>query len=208
MNKKEKSVDKLLEPSWLSGLIAVLCGLIVTVGIIVAFSYNNSDVQQQIIGWQSTSIPALSLTLPGEAPPGTTVNSLQNTWPLLGFWMIVGLIVYFVVEAAVRGLNQVAEFRRELGYVNADKDFLVREAIEIVAIRLLAAAFWLFFIELFFKRIIPYSILAGHASAAAPGSAVSFLYALLSFTMIALSLHLQTIFLRLVAGRSRLFSFG
>jgi amino acid transporter len=207
MKKKEKTVDKLLQPSWLSGLIAVLAAILVTFGVIVAFNFNNSQIQQQLTSWQNTTAPA-ALTLPGQSPSSDTTNSLQDTWPLIGFWMIIGLIAYFAVEAAVRGLSEVAEFRRELDYVHARRGALIRSAVEAVFIRLLAAILWIIFIEFFFKRVVPYSILASHATASDPISPVSFVYAALSFSLIALSLHLHTIFLRLMAGRVRLFSIG
>ncbi len=191
-------------PSWLSGLIAVLAGLAVTVGVALAFSFNNSQIQQQLAGLQDTSSP--TLTLPGEAPPGTTQNSLQNTWPLLGFWAVVGLVIYFVVETSIQLFQQAEEFREELGYVNAKRDRLIRTAVEYLGVRLLAVLIWLIFIEIFFKRIIPYSILAAHAGVSDLRSWQSFLYMLTSFFMIAVSLHLHTIFLRLSLRRPRVFS--
>src|SRR5579884_3679658 len=150
-------------PSWLSGLIAVASGLIMVVGVIVAFSFSNSQVQQQLVALQNTTVPAL--TQPGQNPPGNDARSLQNTWPLIAIWAVVGLVVYFVVEAIVNAVRSVTELRQQLDYVHAERNALLRVTVESLVIRLLAAVLWLVFIELFLKRIIPYSITAAHASA-------------------------------------------
>jgi hypothetical protein len=203
-SKEEETVDRLLEPSWLSGFIAVTAGLVVTVGVMLIFSFNNSQMHQQLVNWENTAQPALSL--PGQDVPGSDNNSLQNTWPLLAFWMIIGLIVYILVEGIVRGLRNAAELRRELTYVHAQRDVLLKNAGESVLVRLLSAIVWLIFTEIFFKRVIPYSITAAQASVSDILNLNSALDALLSFSMIVLSVHVQAIFLRLAAGRPRLFS--
>jgi|SRR5579884_652412 len=203
-NREEEKVDELLMPSWLSCLISVAAGLLLTIGVMLVFSFNNSTVQQQLIGLQNTAGP--SLTLPGQNPPGSTQNSLQNTWPLLGFWGILGLVVYFMVETLLQLIHETSEFRKELGYVHARRDALIKDAVAHLLVRLAAVVLWLIFINIFFRRIIPYSITAAHASASDIHSWLSPLYALLAFAMVAFSLHLHTIFLRLSLSRPRVFS--
>jgi hypothetical protein len=204
MKSKNQIIDKLLTPSWLSALVAVAGGFAVSVGVIVAFSFNNSQVQQQLTAWQDTS--ASVLTLPGQAPPGSDNNSLQNTWPLLGFWAVIGLVVYFVVEEGIKTFHNADELRKELNYVHARRDLMIKSQAISILIRLAASVVLIFFIETFFKRVIPYSITAAHASLSDLKSFNAGLYVLLSFCMIALSLHLLTLLLRLAAGRPRLFS--
>jgi len=201
---RKSNLDELLQPSWLSGLIAVTVGLVVTVGVLLVFSFNNSPFQQQLTSLQNTSSP--TLTLPGQAPPGTTENSLENTWPLMGFWALVGLVIYFIVETVVNVFHNIEELREEMDYVHARRDLIVRTTVEYLLIRLLAVTVWLFFIDMFFKKIIPYSILAAHAAASDLHTWQGYLYALMSFFMIATSLQLHTIFLRLSLRRTRVFS--
>jgi phosphotransferase system glucose/maltose/N-acetylglucosamine-specific IIC component len=197
-------VDKILTPSWLSGLIAIAAGLIVTVGVIITFNFKDTIAQQRLTIWQNTSSPAL--TLPGESPPGTTTNSLQNTWPLIGFWIIVGLLVYLIVEAGMKAVNDVNELKEELDYVHARRDVLIRESAVALLIRLLAMLVWLFFIEVFFKRIIPYSITASHDSVGNLKHLDALRDVGLSFLIIAASIHVHTFFLRVALHRSRVFS--
>jgi len=205
MKSKTQILDKLLTPSWLSGLIAVAGGLIVTFGVIIAFNVNSSQAHQQLIGWEDTSTPALAL--PGQdLGDASGNNSLQSTWPLLGFWAVVGLIVYFAAESAMRSLQNAEELREELSYVHVRRDLLIKVTLESLLLRLVAAVVLVFSVEAFFKRIIPYSITAAQAASSDPISPGAVLYTLLSFCMVVLSLHLLTVFLRLTAGRARLFS--
>ncbi len=198
-----QNIDKLLTPSWLSGLIAVTIGLAVTIGVILSYSFNNSQIQQQLANLQNTPSPAL--TLPGQTPPSSN-NTLQNTWPLLGFWGAIGLVVYFLAETVIKLLRDFAELKRELDYVHARRDIMIKTTAEYLLLRLVAVIIWLIFINVFFKRIIPYSITAAYASASDLRSLSAFLYELLSFSMIVFSMHLHTIFLRLSLRRPRVFS--
>jgi hypothetical protein len=49
--KDKKIISLLLSPSWFSGVLAVIVGLVLSVGVIVAFSANNSSIQQQLVSW-------------------------------------------------------------------------------------------------------------------------------------------------------------
>src|SRR5260221_652466 len=48
-----RHLTELLLPSWLSGLIAVAGGLFIAGGVIAAFSFHSSSIQQQLVGWQA-----------------------------------------------------------------------------------------------------------------------------------------------------------
>lgn len=200
----KRDLNLLLTPSWLSGLIVVAAGLVLTVGVVLAFSFNNSQIQQQLVGLQNTVSP--SLTLPGQTPPGGGNNSLQNTWPLLGFWAVVGLVVYLVVETVAKSVRQAMELRHEMDYVHARRDLIAKTAAEFVLIRAVAAVILLVLVQLFFKKALPYSITAAHAAASDLRSPGALLDALLAFSLVAVSLHVMVIFLRLSLRRARIFS--
>lgn len=199
-----KHLKDLLTPSWLSGLIAVTVGLIVSAGTVLLFSFNNSQIHQQLVGLQSTK-PQPTLTLPGGRPLGDNNNSLQTTWPLLAFWGIIGLAAYVLVEYIVKIISQAAELKNELNYVHVRRNALLKTTAEHLLFILAVLAVWLVFIDLFFKRIIPGSIAAAHAASGSPNILVAFSYGLLSFFMMAGSMHLQAIFMRLTFRRTRLF---
>lgn len=197
-------IKSLITPSWLSGLVAILLALAVTIGVIVVFSFNNSLIRQQLLIFQNLQ-PLPTLTQPGGIAQ-TPTNSLQTTWPLIVFWGVVGLVFYFVVETITKVVRNVQELRRELDYVNVRRDSIIRSEVRFLAIRVVIVVFWIIFSAFFFKYIIPYSIMASYASASNPKSVDGILYALVSLFIIGLSLHIHTIFLRSALGRPRIFS--
>lgn len=200
-----KLLGLLLSPSWLSGLIAVVCGLTITIGVITAFSFNNSSIQQQLISRQQNE-PKKPLTKPGEIAPNQDKTGLRHSWPLLIIWAGIGLVVYILVAWIVHSLSDAEALRESLGYVNAKPLVTLEIAFGHFILRFVAAVGLVIMVKIFIDQVIPYSITAAHASVIEAVSPYAFLYALLSFAIVVVSLHLQTIFLRLALGRPRVFS--
>src|SRR4051812_20164232 len=96
-------LGSLLSPSWLSGLVAVLVGLGITVGTILTFSFDTSAIQQQLLSWQQHQ-PSHALTTPDQFVSDPK-PSLQNTWPLLLVWGAVGLLVYVLAINVIQALS-------------------------------------------------------------------------------------------------------
>jgi hypothetical protein len=199
--KDKKIISLLLSPSWFSGVLAVIVGLVLSVGVIVAFSANNSSIQQQLVSWQQNQ-PEVARTY----QPDANKPNLKNSWPLLIVWSVIGLIVYTIAGAIIHSISKAEQIHESLGYVHANPDKMIKLTTEHVIMRVLAAISFGIILSLFIKNVIPYSITAAHASAADALSATGVLYALLSFSIVVVSLHLQTIFLRMSLGRARLFS--
>ncbi len=198
-------LNLLLTPSWLSGLLAVLAGLIVTVGIIVIFSLHTSGVQQQLTAWQINK-PQRTLTTPDQVLAENDRPSLNESWPLVVVWAGIGLAVYAVAAAIVRSLSNAEGLRESLDYVNAHPHELLKQTVEHAALRAAAAILLAALTLTIVKKVLPYCITASHASAGDILSPVGILYMLLSFAVLVISLHIETILLRLALGRVRIFS--
>jgi hypothetical protein len=197
----------LLTPSWLSGLLAVAAGLFLTVGVLLAFSLNNSSIQQQLIAWQANKPqPTQTLTTPNQTLIENDHPTIKGSWPLIVVWSLIGLITYTIAASVMHTIGQAEELRESLDYVNAQPRSLLIVTAEHAAMRLMAAIILIGMVTLFIKESIPYGITAAHASAADVASLSGALDALLAFAVIALSIHLQAIFVRLALGRLRVFS--
>lgn len=195
---------KVLTPSWLSGLVAVLVGLTLTAGVIVGFSMNNSVINQQLAAWQQDQ-PEPDRTEPGEYLE-TPQPTLQTTWPLMVVWAVIGFFVYSVAAAVIRSLTRAAELKASLKYVNAQPDIVLKTAVEHILLRLVAGIVLVVLATVFIQQVVPYAITAALASAGDLVSVTGVAYALLAFTVLVLGLHLQAIFLRLTFGRIRIFT--
>lgn len=197
----------LLKPSWLSGLIAIVAGLAVSLGVILAFSFNTSAVSQQLTRWQQDQpVKVKPLTQPGQFVASEGRPQLKDTWPLLIFWAAIGLVVYVVTAALVHSASDAERLRESLGYVNANPRKQLETTAGHLFLRLVAFAILITLALVFYKQIVPYAITAAHASAVDIQSGTGALYMFLSFAIVAVSLHLETIFLRLSFGRPRLFA--
>lgn len=205
LNEADKNhLNLLLTPSWLSGLLAVSAGLIITIGVIVVFSLHTSGVQQQLTAWQINK-PQRALTTPDEVLAENDRPSLSQSWPLVVVWAGIGLAVYAVAAAIVRSLSNAEDLRESLDYVNARPHELLKETIEHAALRFAAAILLVALTLAMIKKVLPYCITASHASAGDILSPVGILYMLLSFAVLVISLHIETILLRLTLGRVRIF---
>lgn len=195
---------KVLTPSWLSGLVAIVISLVLTVGVIVGFSMNNSTVNQQLAAWQQDQ-PEPDRTEPGEYLE-TPKPTLQTTWPLMVVWAVIGLFVYSVAAAIIRSLTRAAELKESLNYVNAKPDIMLKTAVEHLMLRVVAGIVLIVLATVFMQQVVPYAITAAHASASDLVSLTGVLYVLLAFAVTTISLHMQVIFVRLTLGRIRIFS--
>ncbi len=202
-----EALNLILRPSWLSGFIAILAGLVVTLGVIVAFSANNSQIQQQITVWQeATPTHDSALTQPDQVLHENDKPTLQGSWPLLIFWSVLGLGVYALATFIIKSIGHAEAFRESLNYVHADKHLMLQTVGQHIAIRLGTIGLWALFAAMFFKYVIPYSITAAHASAADVMSVYGVVYAVASFLSIAVSMHAHAIFMRLSIGKVRVFT--
>ena len=203
----KKLFSLLVTPSWLSGLIAVSAGLIVSVGVIIAFSVNISSVQQQLTVWQQNQ-PTRELTKPSQIVTSNDHPQIKDSWPLLVVWAGVGLLVYIITAAIVHGLSSAEALRESMGYVNSKPLVALEITAGHIVLRIVATIALIALVRIFIKEIIPYGITAAHASASDLLSATGLLYAVLAFAIIVVTIHIQTIFLRLALGRVRVFSAG
>lgn len=204
-NKDWQQFGALLTPSGLSGTLAVIAGLIVTIGVITAFTFQNSSIQQQLIAWQQTQ-PQKALTTADQTLPENDKPTLAGSWPLIIVWSLIGLVTYTIAASIAHSFSEAMRIKKSMNYVNAKPRSILETTAEHMILRIVALVILGILVNLFFKRIIPYGISASHASASDVLSGQGALYALLSFFVVAFSVHLQTIFLRLALGKIRIFS--
>jgi len=192
-----------LAPSWLSGLVVVLAGLIITVGALITFSLNNSALKQDLIGWeQSHTNTGLSLT--GQSLQAVS-PTLANSWPLILVWAVVGLVTYVIAAAIIRFILETIQLSRQLDYVHANRRLMVENIIEHLVMRLVAALLLLTLVLLFVYHTLPYVISACRTSVSYSWSLNGARYAAISFILTALCTYAGSILLRLTIGKKRVF---
>ena len=152
-------LGSLFQPSWLSGLVAIAVGLLVSVGVIIAFSAHNSQVQQQLLAWQQNQAQP-TLTAPGQNLPENDHPTIQGSWTLLILWGFVGFLAYVLVAAVIHFITKAEEIKESLNYVHAQRRDILATTTEHVLLRLVAAILFIISMSVVYKLIIPYSIAA------------------------------------------------
>lgn len=196
----------LITPSWMSLLVSACCALGLVIGVIFASNYQGTSYQQQVSEIRAQQINAQFSNDDAEFN-GLEGNTFMDIAPLLVMWGVIGIVIYFFAVAIVQSLQHAAEFKTELGYVNASRDEMFRTALLHLGIRIVVAGLWLLFILLFFNQIVPYavnSVLA--ASAIGLLSLEGLLYLLLATVSIIVGMYIYTILLRLLFLKPRIFS--
>jgi hypothetical protein len=202
--KDMQNLGHLLAPSWLSGLITSLIALFLSVGVLFIFSLHSSGFQQDLIILQQQS-PSTSYSTSDTSQIVNEDNKLTfaNTWPLMLIWSGVGLITYMILAYVGHVLKSFHDMEKSLNYAHSDANSIIQETIERVALRIAAFVTLGFLVDLFIKKVIPYSVSASLASANNLINLDSLLYVFLSLAVSLLSVHTLVILFRLSMGRIR-----
>jgi hypothetical protein len=92
-----------------------------------------------------------------------------------------------------------------MDYVNAKPVWQLEVAVEHFVLRFVSTVILVCLLIVLVKQVLPYSITAAHAGALEITTAEGITYAFLSFAIVVVTFHLQTIFLRLAVGKVRVF---
>lgn len=201
-NQNLAFIGKVLQPSWLSGLIDIAVSVALVVGTLISATYSSSGlrylIDQEKQRAQQNYAPYTPL------PDHFSSNQLLGDIPLLIFWMGVGLVAYWFMSAVLVAWRDAAELKEELDYVHVDRRALVRQAAERLGLRAIVLIGWVLYIAFTLRVLLPY-ILALATAAKGAGSALPAIgFGLLAVGLAALVLHIHLICLRLLWLRSRL----
>lgn len=121
--------------------------------------------------------------------------------------MIVGLIVYTLLEAGRRTVHQAAEELHEIQDTDPAHKIAAREALERVLLRIASLVCWGMYVVVFARVLLPFSVIS--LQAGIDGFGTSFVASAINcagaFALLSLGLHLHIIFARLLLLRPRLF---
>jgi flagellar biosynthesis protein FlhB len=196
----------LLSPSLLSAFVSIVLSIGLVAFSIVSSRYKGSSTRLLFLNFNAdqshqshSSAQAIGRTLDS--------NKFISNLPLLLFWCLVGFVVYMFAVNIFGAVQRAAELGDELNhFTNMNRGQIIRESLEKLGIRLVVIVVWIPYILLFFHHIVPYVI--GLALAASPNlaSAAGVGYVILAPVVLAVSLHVHTVLLRLLVLRPRLFS--
>ncbi len=196
----------LLSPSLLSAFISIVLSVGLVVFSIVSSHYQGSSTRLLFMKFNAdqalqshNSAQAIGRTLDS--------NKLISNLPLLLFWCLVGFVVYMFAINIFGVVQRVAELGDELNnFTNMNRGQIIRESLEKLGIRLVVIVVWIPYILLFFHHIVPYVIELALVASSNLASVTGVGYVVLATVVLAISLHVHTVLLRLLVLRPRLFS--
>lgn len=203
LNHESHSSYLLITPSWLSGVIAVIGAIAVVVATIVATQFPGSSYWE-ILQTQSVAEPTVSRNYE-TVNNNLEVNSFVSSMPLFIFWAGVGVMVYAFAANIFNIFQKAAIFKEEMEFVNMNRRQLIYEALLKLGLRVLFFVIWLIFVQLTLKIFIPYGVAATQYASQIDSSFTGLVYLLLALAIVAVTLHIHAVLLRLIRLRPRLF---
>jgi hypothetical protein len=204
--RKLDAAHLFVSPSLASGLFALLGS---SLFLLIANSWvlqSDGFLTDLILGTNSSFglIQAAEQTT-FELSELTLGNPLLNKVLFFLFWMMVGLVVYAVLSTLGITIKDFANAAEDVHIVKTRKTHLDQSFWLKIAVRVSGSIALIFLYILSAKLIVPFSTLAGQAWLGSLDSFVGWFYGLLGFIVLALSLHILVIVLRLVFLKPRLF---
>jgi len=133
-------------------------------------------------------------------------NAILNKVLYFAFWMVVGLAVYIILYAVLRGTGEAAAELKESNYANIRREKILQDFAIKFSVRVAAVCAWITFVIIFLKVLLPFSSLAARTAASKFISSNGILYSFLGFVVVLLSLHILVVLTRFIFLRVRLFS--
>lgn len=192
----------LLTPSWLSGIVDVVFSLALSLGTILMSNYQTSSIRLDFLDYQAGHI-TYTYQRVGNA---LSANAFIGNLPLLIFWSLVGLVVYLFVSNIFAAINNTAELKDELDYVHVDRKELIWTAVMHLGLRIAILGVWIVYILFFIHHLLPYCIAASLAASSHFSSLQNAVYITLAVVVMTIGLHINTVLLRLLLFRPRVFT--
>ena len=132
-------------------------------------------------------------------------NPSFNKVMFFAFWMMVGLMVYALLSTLGQTIAETEEKLKSLRYIHARKAQIEHDLILRLALRAIGVITAVMYGWLFVRLIFPFCVLASQIGFSNLSSISGWLYLLLSFGVLLLSLHAVVIILRIIVLRPRLY---
>ena len=164
MNITLKQIWILLQPSWLSGLLAGFASVAVVVATLIISNYQGSSLQQELFEAKAGHGTASVLGFQ-TITDNLSANKAVSNLPLFLFWAALGVIIYLFATSVWEVFSKAEELREEFEYVNAPKRHMLRDTLVSLLLRLVFLVLWLGYLRLFLQVILPYVLAAAHVAA-------------------------------------------
>jgi len=207
MLKHRSKLLALLTPSISSFCFCVLLSIGAMVAVGLSYQAGKGSIYNYLFGPGSsadlitsskTTLAALNNTILG--------NAVLNKVLYFAFWMMVGLAVYIILYAILRGTGAAAENIKVANYANIQKEKILEDFAIKTSVRIAAIFCWIVFTIIFIRVLLPFSGLTARTASSNLISVNGLAYVVSGFIILALSFHIEVVLTRFMFLRVRLFS--
>jgi hypothetical protein len=196
----------LIQPTT-SGLLTAF-GLSLAIMVISGFAYTtrNGLFYDYLFG-SGSSVTLIETSRSTIAVFNETVfgNTILNKVLFFVFWMVIGLIVYVILSGIGSGVSTAERSIEEARFVHAQKLKMGSELGLKVVLHLIGAGLLIMYGFLFFKVLLPFSVLCARIVAGDLKQPINWFYALLGLLVLTATFYLGTILVRFLFLRPRIF---
>ncbi len=193
---------KLLQPSFMGSLISIATALAIvgtTMYTIVSrtdvFNYYFPDLAGKDIAFYDNY---------QRVSDAINSNDLVGNGVIFIIWAIIGLALYYIIIGIIVATTDARQFLDHLSYVHTNKVIEWHDALIGLLLRVIAMISLIGFIDLFMTHFLPYCLSLVKNALVETGY-VSILDTLQAVVIIALSIHIVVILVRLFLLRVRIF---
>jgi hypothetical protein len=190
-------IRRLLTPSRLSAVLAIALALVICAGIVLLYN-------PHALGIHDATQP--KTLLPGEVRSPSKTSSLATNWPIIVFWWVVGLPIYFLAYYLVHTAQRASHAKQTFKQLKRLPAPTMEQLVEHLLLRLVAIGVFVALCIVFVRNVVPYSALAMRTATDSTDTMHRLSCGLLSLIVIIVGVHVLTVFLRLSLGKVRIFS--
>lgn len=206
MEKSETKVDiKLfadtLMPSLTSAIWTLLVAVIISGVVITLTRYRTSSIHNAYLTYTSGHSLTPEFLNKSIFSTGILGNAL-----IFAFWLAAGILVYLLAVDIVKGLQSTFALEKEMSYVHLNRSELLKYTLIRLFIRLITLGVLVYYLYLFFHKLLPRGAYLAIAASGTHNIGQRIGDGLLSILLIALSIHIALILLRLLVLKPRLFN--
>lgn len=205
MNQKLKTIGLLIAPS-LGSTIGVLGAvLVVFAGTFV--KYGRVGFYDLLLG--SESSPDLinkTHDIISEFYQLVFGNSTLNKILFFGFWMMIGLIVYFFIMSTSHTIGEADEAVHELSYVHVKRQQFIHSLVIKLAIKTAVVIGAIVYSIVFVKLFFPFALASIMIATGSITEITGIKYGLIGILGLCISLHVYVVLARLFLQRLRIFN--
>lgn len=194
-----------VEPTFLSGCLVAFGAVLVLLAANASFLIKSGLLYDTLIGQDSSYQYIQSSYSSSETFSSITLGEpIVDKIFYFGFWFFVGLLIYATFSSFSLVVGEASRDVAELHYVNARKEFIAKRVFLRLVMRTSAIVGLLMFSWVMVRLLLPFCVLAVRVAFSEWGLA-GWLWCIMSFLVMVLSLHLYVILLRLLVMRPRVF---